>query len=407
VTSTERYHELAEAAWRWVLDRVRYDEAGPWIPLALTDPPAEEPTWDRDGMHSGIGGLAHCLAEIARSRPWTSAEATLAQAIGARLRVRTASLTDPTYFDGLVSDIEVLALLGAPGVDACVERLLTLGPADWEHRNDATLGTGAVVHGGLVAAAAGCPRGLDLAAHAAQLLVAEAEETEAGLNWQFVPRRHVPPERLEDGHPVQMPNWSHGLAGIADVLARAGAALSDPALVDAARRGAEHLVTLADPAVLDAGGLAVPRQFPSKPDHEELTWNWCHGPAGTMSLFVALDGAGVDSVAGDPPRAWVERCLEALRRSGIPERLRPGFWDNDGRCCGTAGVGAAVIEHDRELAVAMAEALVTRAHVEGDRAYWRFVEHRNEEPLLPPGVGWMQGTAGIAGYLFQVARVLT
>ena len=38
--------------------------------------------------------------------------------------------------------------------------------------------------------------------------------------------------------------------------------------------------------------------------------------------------------------------------------------------------------------------------------YWRFVEHRNEDPLLPPGVGYMQGTAGIAAYLFRFARVL-
>ena len=52
----------------------------------------------------------------------------------------------------------------------------------------------------------------------------------------------------------------------------------------------------------------------------------------------------------------------------------------------------------------LADDLVDRAYVEGDRAYWRFTEHRNPEPLLPPGVGWMQGAAGIAGYLFQVAR---
>ena len=35
----------------------------------------------------------------------------------------------------------------------------------------------------------------------------------------------------------------------------------------------------------------------------------------------------------------------------------------------------------------------------------RFVEPRNPDPLLPPGVGWMQGTAGIAAFLFRCARV--
>ena len=92
----------------------------------------------------------------------------------------------------------------------------------------------------------------------------------------------MPPDKLDDGRPVEMPNWSHGLAGIAGALARAGVALERPDLVEAARQGAEHLVTLADPASLDDGGLAVPRRIPHKPDMDEYTWNWCHGPAGTL-----------------------------------------------------------------------------------------------------------------------------
>src|SRR5262249_17990760 len=159
-----------------------------------------------------------------------------------------------------------------------------------------------------------------------------------------------------------------------------------PDLVDAARLGAEHLVTLASPESLDGGGFAVARRIPHKPDMDEYTWNWCHGPAGTLGLFEALGDAGVPSVAGDPPASWVARCVRSLRTSGIPERAHPGFWDNDGRCCGTAGVGAAVLPYDRELALLLADTLVERAYVDGDRAYWRFVEHRNPEPLLPPGV---------------------
>jgi hypothetical protein len=159
---------------------------------------------------------------------------------------------------------------------------------------------------------------------------------------------------------------------------------------------------LADPDSLSDGGFAVPRRIPHKPDIDEYTWNWCHGPAGTLALFEALDAAGVADVAGEPPAAWVARCVHSLRTCGIPERRYPGFWDNDGRCCGTAGVGAAVLPHDRDFALALADDLVARAYVEGDRSYWRFVEHRNDEPLLPPGVGWMQGAAGIAGFLFEL-----
>jgi len=39
-------------------------------------------------------------------------------------------------------------------------------------------------------------------------------------------------------------------------------------------------------------------------------------------------------------------------------------------------------------------------------AYWRFIEYRTADPMLPPGVGWMQGAAGIAAYLFRIERVL-
>ncbi len=397
--SAATHLETAEAAWRWVLDQVGYDD-GPWIPLTSAAP---EPAWDRDGMHSGIGGLAHGLAAVGATRPWTDEESALAAAIGERLRTVTPTATDVTFFDGLVSHLQCLVLLGEPGVEACVDRLLGLAPEGWPERNDATLGTAAILLGALTALEAGSARGAELAAYAADTLLAEAEETPSGLNWLFIPRRHVPPERLDQGRPVEMPNWSHGLAGIAGVLARAGVALSRPDLVEAARQGAEHLVTLADPAALADGGFAVPRRIPHKADMDEYTWNWCHGPAGDLALFEALGAAGVTAVAGEPPSAWVARCLRSLHSSGIPERRWPGFWDNDGRCCGTAGVAAAVLPHDRAFALALADDLVARAHVDGDRAYWRFTEHRNEDPLLPPGVGWMQGAAGIAGSLFDVA----
>ena len=63
-------------------------------------------------------------------------------------------------------------------------------------------------------------------------------------------------------------------------------------------------------------------------------------------------------------------------------------------------------DQDLEFAVQLADTLVERAVVEGPHTYWRFVEHRAPEPLLPPVVGWMQGAAGIAAFLFRVSRVL-
>lgn len=60
---------------------------------------------------------------------------------------------------------------------------------------------------------------------------------------------------------------------------------------------------------------------------------------------------------------------------------------------------------DLAFATTLADTLVGRAIRDDTGARWRFVEHRNEDPLLPPGVGWMQGAAGIAATLFHASRV--
>ncbi|NEA31620.1 hypothetical protein G3I17_08070 [Streptomyces sp. SID13031] len=399
---------------------MRWDD-GPWIPESVGGPePAEIPD-ERDGMHSGIGGLAHALAEIGLSRPWTDREQALAERIGERIRAGIAESTDCTFFDGLVSSIGALTALGLPGSAAAVERLQELAEPDgWPQTsvvppkylpdariNDMTLGTAGVLLGALWARRSGVEGSTQLAERAVALLLAEAVPVPAGLDWPFVPERFLPEPKSS------MPNLSHGLAGVAATLAIAGSELGRPDLVDAARRGAEHLVTL---NVGDDKGFLVPRLVPVNEDSDldPVTYNWCHGPAGTSLLFAALEHAGVDQVAGEPPLSWRRRCSHTVRTSGLPERLYPGFWDNDGRCCGTTGVADVLLDSwqstgdqvDLDFALFLADTLVERAVHDGQHAYWQFIEHRNDDPVLPPGVGWMQGAAGIAAYLFRVARVV-
>jgi hypothetical protein len=200
---------------------------------------------------------------------------------------------------------------------------------------------------------------------------------------------------------------------VAGALAVGSACLGRSDLADAARRGVEHLVSLAR---TEHGGFAAPHFVPMADgrDEEEFAWGWCHGSAGTSLAFSALALAGVDMVAGRRVDEWHRRCLRSVRRSGIPNRLRPGFWDNDGRCCGTAGVGDIMLDawqrdgedDDLAFAIELGEALLERAIRKGDRACWRFVEHRSSDPLLPPGIGWMQGAAGIAAFLLRLGRIL-
>jgi len=406
--SVSDYRDLAEASWTWVLGQVRYDD-GPWIPASVPAP-EQTPPWDRDGMHSGIGGLALLLAEIRLTRSWTAAESELAQAIADRVTQQIPATTDASYFDGLVSTIGTLGALDAPGIDAAVARLTELatddgwprttitGPnyADGATVNDLTLGTAGILLGAVWAARRGVSDAHDLAVRAAEILLAEADVHPDGLDWPFLPTRY-----LLQTPDVRMPNFSHGLAGIATALALAGLDLDRPDMVDAAARGANRLASLGDRS---AGGFIVPRRIPPKEGEDDITYTWCHGPTGTSMLYPALAAAGVSTVAGEPTTAWRERCLTSVRNSGIPARRYPGFWDNDGRCCGTAGVADVMFDAgDIPFGLGLCDTLVERAV---DGTYWRFIEHRNEQdPLLPPGVGWMQGASGIAAVLFRASRL--
>lgn len=429
---TSRYRETAEAAWRWVLDQVHWDD-GPWVPTTVVPgqvPAPPEKAAYRDGMHEGIGGLALVLAEMHATRAWTVEEAKLADAIVDRLQGAVAAQVDCTYFDGLVSTVHVLTALGATGAigtagtagaGAAVARLLELAEPDgWPQTvvgpprylpearlNDLTLGTAGVLLGAVWAHRHGVVGAAELADRAATVLLAEAEDLPTGTNWRFVPRRF----RVDSAEEQQMPNLSHGLAGIVTALALAGTELDRPDLTEAARRGAEHLMTLGDRS---GAGFTLPHVMPRGSfDGEDVTYTWCQGPTGTSLAFLALDRAGLTDFAGEPPGAWQRRCLNSVSASGLPARLRPGFWDNDGMCCGTAGVGDVVLDSwhllgrddDLERALLLADTLVDRAVVDGPHAYWRFIEHRNADPILPPGVGWMQGAAGIAAYLFHASRV--
>ena len=420
MTSPDGYHRLADAAWRWVLDQVRWDD-GPWIPESVTSDADPGVPGYRDGMYSGVGGLAYVLAEIGLARTWTDEETRIAEAVADRLRRAIPDDEDCTLFDGLPSALGALTALRAPGADAAIARLADLATPDgWPQTvlgpprylpgtriHDATLGTAGELLAAVWAHRHGVAGARAVAERAADVLIRDAEHPPTGSNWLMAPQRF----RSDPARAPQMPNYSHGLAGVAAALAVAGAELDRKDLEAAARSGAEHLVTLADTS--DAG-FEAPIQIPAPPDREPVTYTWCHGPTGTSLLFLALHRAGVDEVAGESTLSWHRRCLHSVRTSGLPARLRPGFWDNDGRCCGTAGVGEVFLDswlrvgrqEDLDFAVRLADALVDRAVRDGPHVYWRFVEHRVADPLLPPGVGWMQGAAGIAAFLFRISRVL-
>jgi hypothetical protein len=116
-------------------------------------------------------------------------------------------------------------------------------------------------------------------------------------------------------------------------------------------------------------------------------------------------------VTKDP--AWgalADRCWLTVTSCGLPGRIRPGFWDNNGHCCGTAGVLALACDRYVDEAAALdfvgvlVEDLADRATVDADGVRWSNHEHRATPSALDPRTGWAMGNAGIIPELLRFAR---
>jgi Lanthionine synthetase C-like protein len=241
-----------------------------------------------------------------------------------------------------------------------------------------------------------------------------AEATAFGQTWEQ--RR---------GQPARWHHISHGTLGIAYALAVVGTTVGRCDLVDAALAGVADVV-----ARNEAGpdGFLVAHSDPQQiaPGIERYSYGWCHGPAGDAQVFRLLaqladdsggaggarDGSDASGCAGDAWRALVDRCWHTVTTSGLPERLRPGFWDNSGRCCGTGGVLALACDRavevgdGLEFADLLVADLARRATVDASGARWSNVEYRATPPELEPQPGWAMGNAGLVRELLRHARIM-
>jgi hypothetical protein len=120
---------------------------------------------------------------------------------------------------------------------------------------------------------------------------------------------------------------------------------------------------------------------------------------------------GLSRGTGDvADRGHIDACLQALRDSRLPARLYPGYWDNLARCCGTAGVGQLLLDRYQttgdtallEWADNLAADVASRALLTPQGVTWSNTEHTRTPPELPPEPGFMQGAAGIAGWLARL-----
>ena len=260
---------------------------------------------------------------------------------------------------------------------------------DWGKYNDIIAGgsgTGLFLLN--VARTMGDTASRDLAVQAGLRLIELGVPENGGLKW-----------RMDPDNPRLMPNFSHGTAGVAYYLATLHRETGRPEFLDAALAGTRYLKSIAE-ATGDTCLI-----FHDEPDNKRLYYlGWCHGPVGTSRLWLRLDQ--IDPKAGW--LAWAKKGANAILASGIPEHQTPGFWNNFGQCCGSAGVAAFFLDLGRltgdasytSFAHRVAQNLLDRATpAAGGGLKWIHAEHRIKPEYVYAQTGYMQGAAGI-GMLF-------
>ncbi|MEU0946225.1 lanthionine synthetase LanC family protein [Streptomyces canus] len=384
--------ELAVDGLRWLVAAAR--ETGDGGLAWPTAPSLEEtdPT-----LYSGTAGIVSVLLEAWRHFGDDS-YADLALRAGRALAAAVdGGEDDSLYFgrSGLALVLHTLSEeLGDTACGTAADRAMALVRSHFDGERWGELfelmgGNGGI---GLTALAVGDP---EFAVLAVEPYLRAAEKTSWGVTWPFRP-----------GTNARMHHMSHGTLGIAYALARIGRATGRAELVDLASAG------VADVVARDQDGPdgflvrhSTPQYLPGL--NQPVSYGWCHGPTGDAQMFRLLR-----DTLGDP--AWAtlgDRCWHTVTHSGLPRRLRPGFWDNNGRCCGTAGVLALAgdrIAEGREaydFARTLVADLAARAVRDTDGARWSNVEHRADPAELAPRTDWAQGNAGIVRELLRFVRL--
>ncbi len=306
---------------------------------------------EANGLYTGIAGVGFVLLEAGRA------------------------LTDERYTTGArrcVSLLHQAAYAAGPGIE-------------WGSTTDVIAGGAGI---GLFLLTmyerTGDGVALELATRAGRRLLDLSQREAVGRSW-----------RMDPTFPRVMPNFSHGTAGVAYFLARLFEVTKVEAFLDGARDGADHLLSLADST---DGGCRI---YHHTPDGTDLYYlGWCHGPTGTARLFTQLA-----DVTGEQRWTDLVRCAaQSLLSSGIPDQPQPGFWNNVGQCCGSAGV----IEFSLALALAtgdesyagfareLAANLIGRGRRDARGLCFPQAEHRTKPDLIEAQTGYAQGAAGIA-----------
>jgi len=201
--------------------------------------------------------------------------------------------------------------------------------------------------------------------------------------------------------PRLMPNFSHGTAGIAYFLASLYQKTNEQKHLDGALAGAHYLKSVANTE--DDVCLI----FHHEPEGEELFYlGWCHGPVGTARLFYRL----YQITKEQEWMHWVEKGANGVLKSGIPDQEVPGFWNNVGVCCGSAGVAELFLnlyqvtekQEYLEFARELTTQILNKASKDKSGMRWVHAEHRSRPDFLQTQTNLMQGASGVGMWLLHL-----
>ncbi|MDI5968825.1 lanthionine synthetase LanC family protein [Streptomyces sp. SL13] len=384
---------VAAGALEWLLATARPTGNG----LAWATRPSEEHL--NPVLYSGTAGVVLALLEAERhfgDERYGDAAVRGARSIAAAVEDWELS---SLYFGLTGMAVALRAVherLGEAAAGAAASRALDLvrsrfDGTRWGPQFDLLGGNAGVALGALAAG------DVELAVLAVTPYTTTAETTPVGVVWE-----------TRAGRPARLHHTAHGTLGVVHALASVGRTANRTDLTELAAAGAADVV-----ARDEAGpeGFLVPHSDPQdQPERNERhSYGWCNGPTGDAQTFRLLR-----EVLGDP--AWsalTDRCWHTVTHSGLPRRPRPGFWDNNGQCCGTAGVLALACDREVEygdgldFAQVLVADLLARTTADANGACWSNVEYRAAPSSLEPTPGWAMGNAGIVRELLRFARVST
>src|SRR5579875_1289628 len=236
----------------------------------------------------------------------------------------------------------------------------------------------------------------ELAAQAGDHLIAIGQrEPHDQLKWM-----------MDSTYPREMPNFSHGTAGVAYFLATLYQTTGRKKYLDAALAGANYLLSIGD---INNRYCMIYHDNQIK---SLYYLGWCHGPAGTARLFYRLY-----QVTKNPK--WltlVNKSAEAIVANGGPEKVViPGVWHNVSVCCGVTAEAqffydVYLLTHRRKWlkeATEASERLLSLSDNKAGRYRWVQVETRVKPDIAIAQTGYMQGASGIGMWLLHFSAALS